>query len=873
MQSPEQDRQPVLRIPNARWWAKTVNTGTAGEVPGISVYGHCLNVGFVAEALIRMLPEEVRRRLPAGTLLLVALHDIGKITIGFQAKCANWFQQLGNPQISAGQVALSVKDHALVSQVFAEEQLSANRARLWAVALGAHHGQPKGRSRRIDFEYMADVFSEERRVVSAKLASIFGALPAQAPAREFGPDHSDLWLLAGLITVADWIGSSETWFSPSQEPEIESARQQASRALKDIGWPGGRLRLTGFREAFQTAERGFDPNDLQTHVAKVAESSGVIVVEGPMGCGKTEAALHAAQRLICSGAHHGFYFALPTQVTSNRVFRRVEAFLRNTLADTASLRLAHGNAWLEDDHDMRISPSYSLANGTDEDAREARLWFASSKQALLAPYGVGTVDQALQGIVAVKHFFVRRFALAGKVVILDEVHSYDVYTGTLIGRLVRELVNLKCTVIILSATLTAARRAELLQDAGVAEKERLIAYPLVSFGKQGETCNHTTPDWQVSKKVTLRTASLSNREIVKELSARAEAGQHVLWIRNTVVEAQEAFREVRSEVREGAAVTGILHSRFPFARRAELEDFWLDRLGRERAEDRAGSVLIATQVVEQSVDIDLDFMVSDLAPTDMLLQRLGRLWRHERSRRAASEPEFWVNTPFINPEMSASELKGCLGRSGRVYAPYVLLRSLRAWQARTSFLVPGEIRAILEETYQEVEDEPGGWNELHQEMLQEKRTLQLEAEAATRVLGNPQLRDEEGVLTRRRSAPTRPLLLVRRIESGPWNSALLTALDGQRMEVTEHEWRRDAARFIHRWTVRVPQWMAGEAGSPPGWLKTHGDRGARVAVVQDSGRCLICDQESGVHYDPQIGVTVNHIKKPVTQWTDEDEFD
>ena len=181
--------------------------------------------------------------------------------------------------------------------------------------------------------------------------------------------------------------------------------------------------------------------------------------------------MFAAQQFIAAGHQQGIYFALPTQVTSNRIHKRIGMFLRNTLADEAPLRLAHGNAWLEDDFDLRLRPAFAAraesdGDEPDESVREARSWFASAKQALLATYGVGTIDQALQGVVAVKHFFVRRFALAGKVVILDEIHSYDIYTGTLITALVRELVNLRCSVIILSATLTAARRRELLAAAG-----------------------------------------------------------------------------------------------------------------------------------------------------------------------------------------------------------------------------------------------------------------------------------------------------------------------------------------------------------------------------------------------------------------------
>lgn len=643
-----------------------------------------------------------------------------------------------------------------------------------------------------------------------------------------------------------------------------------------------------------------------------------------MGCGKTEAALFAAQQLIASGANHGIYFALPTQVTSNRIHQRLGAFLRNTLADAAPLRLAHGNAWLEDDFDLRLRPAFSEGNRDKEDdpresIREARSWFASAKQALLATYGVGTIDQALQGVVAVKHFFVRRFALAGKVVILDEVHSYDIYTGTLITALIRELVNLRCSVIILSATLTAARRKELLAAANITETETPTAYPLVTVG--GETdCRHLTPDWKARPPIALRAATIPEDETRAELIRRAEAGQHVLWIRNTVIEAQQSFRDVCGSIREGTVRVGILHSRFPFAQRQKAEAVWLRRLGpevRKRWKRRfdpgnsgitpkeRGTILIATQVVEQSVDIDLDFIVSDLAPTDMLLQRLGRLWRHERPHRAATAPEFWVRLLELPPDAKADALKKTLGRSARVYAPYVLLRTMQVWRQlpvaadvsrlkpsqsqsgltsaatgmkaehRSHIQLPADIRPLLEATYTEPDaNETAAWRELHEELEKERATLAANAEATTRVLGNPLLADKEEILTRRKGTPTTPLVLLRSITGGLHGLTTLVALDGARIEISEHEWRRAHARFLHQWLVRAPRWMIPKNAPRPRWLDLHGPSDAAVAVVHEDGRCLFGDEISAMTYDPRLGIFAERAAKPTPQpWKDDDDDD
>jgi CRISPR-associated endonuclease/helicase Cas3 len=735
-------------------------------------------------------------------------------------------------------------------------------------------------------EALATWAEEHRRRLSGELEAVFGPLPTVSPDPGFAPHHSDLWLLAGLITVADWIGSNETWFPSETGMPPDAARRTAGEALHRIGWPGGRIRPTGFSAAFAVKPgETFTPNALQQAVAEAARTPGVIIVEGPMGCGKTEAALFAAEQLIASEQQRGIYFALPTQVTSNRIYLRVERFLRNTLAEPATLRLAHGNAWLEEDFELRINPAFpggeKDADTPTDNVREARSWFASAKQALLAPYGVGTIDQALQSVVAVKHFFVRRFALAGKVVVLDEVHSYDVYTGALITALIRELVNLRCSVIVLSATLTAGRRRELLAAAGITEAspdengtDRSAAYPRITFGASGGKSQHLNPHWSDQKRVTVRPAITTEEETISQLIGRADAGQHVLWIRNTVVEAQYAFRAVVGSICQGAVRVGLLHSRFPFARRAELEQDWLEFLGPNRPASGPGSILIATQVVEQSVDIDLDFIVSDLAPTDMLLQRMGRLWRRPRAQRSASAPEFWLRLPEIHPGAAVRALKSCLGRSGRVYAPYVLLRTAAVWRIKSEITLPSEIRPLLEATYAEPDPrEPASWQELHAELERDKRTLAANAQAATLVLGRPMLQDEDSILTRRPSAPTVPVALFRSVISTGSGTATVVALDGGRAEISGREWRRASARFAHQWVVRAPKWMVPADAPRPPWFKLHGPDAGIPATVGHDARCCFGGQPSSMMYDACLGLSAERAPSKPSQPNDDDEFD
>ena len=876
----------VPREANTSFWAKTTPSGQ----PGISVREHCFNVGLVAREILTALPPRVIEMLPGtqgqATTLLAALHDVGKITLGFQTKCPTWLATEDLPACNRGHITLSVSDHAFVSQAFLQSLPVSDFSPLWAVAVGAHHGRPKGRKvqlggSRNPIEVLPSWANDHRLALLHELEAVFGPLPTTPPQPRFVGNLSDLWLLAGLITMADWIGSNESWFPPTGGLTPEQATEQARAALRQIGWPGGRLRRTTFGAAFDSGDAtDFVPNAIQDAVADAMRRPGVVVVEGPMGCGKTEAALFAAQQLIAEGHQHGIYFALPTQLTSNRIYRRIEQFLRNSLSDDASLRLAHGSAWLEDDFDLRLTPTYRPRNTSDaeetvESVREARSWFASGKRALLAPYGVGTIDQALQAVVAVKHFFVRRFALAGKVIIIDEIHSYDIYTGTLVTALIRELVNLQCSVIILSATLTTDRRRELLAAAGATDTESSAAYPLITSAPIGApVLPSIAPEWPDRAPITLRAEVITESSVIAELIDRAEDGQCVMWIRNTVIEAQQAFRAIAGSIREGTVRVGLLHSRFPFARRAQLEDEWLERLGKTRAGRGPGSILIATQVVEQSVDIDLDFIVSDLAPTDMLLQRVGRLWRHERGLRAASVPEFWIRYPDLAEGTDARALKKALGRSARVYAPYVLLRTTLVWQGRESLRLPVDIRPMLEATYAApASDEPDGWKELHAELEAEKRELIGNAEAMTRVLGSPMLDDGEEILTRRRGAPVIPVTILRSFSEDGAGNVTATALDGSQAHISAYDWRRESARFTHQWTVRAPRWMLPAQPLRPRWLSLHGAFGATVVTVGDDGRCQSVDTAIDLHYDAHLGVYASRPTNTTPRQADDDEFD
>ncbi len=389
--------------------------------------------------------------------------------------------------------------------------------------------------------------------------------------------------------------------------------------------------------------------------------------------------------------------------------------------------------------------------------------------------------------------------------ILDEVHSYDSYTGSILDKLIERLLALECTVLVLSATLTTKRREELLQLAGASEVPLPTEYPLLSYvdggGKVISSACATPPE--AVREVAVRCCSAVDIGLLDEVCERAKTGACVLLIKNTVAEAQAVFGALQSIRREGGPEIGLLHSRFPQFRREEQEALWMERLGKtdKGIQRPPGCVLVATQVVEQSVDIDADLLVTDLAPTDMMLQRIGRLWRHERGRRPVERPEVWIICPEVPTDGGSKMVREAFGKSARVYAPYVLLRSLEVWQSREQIRLPEEIRPLLDATYQpRVDDEePPAWFESRHELERRIAAMRNVAFGRANILENIDLKDEEGVQTRWNDFPSANLVLLSKLPRlNSVKESELDFLNGDAASSSSFEWRFAVAAAIHR---------------------------------------------------------------------------
>lgn len=696
---------------------------------------HLLDVAACADAILQREPASTRSRLAAvlglpwnaarpWLLLLIACHDLGKGCPGFQCK---WKNLSG---LNAGPSPDITINHAFVSQVELCELLielgwPEETADLVADAVGCHHGErasPTVRDRLAGNRRALGTpeWKLARRALFEAMVAVFSpGTPPIKPALS-GPDFM---LLAGLTSFSDWIGSNEMFFPFGSPDDCDDpaawfkVRREinAESALDQTGW----LPRLPLAEAARTFEMvfGFEPRPLQQAMSDALatiDRPAILLVEAPMGEGKTEAALYAHLELQRRIGHRGLYVALPTKATGNAMFGRVLKFLQNQRGDRQlDLQLLHGGALLNEDY-QQLKPGgiFDAAKGGEVRASE---WFTHKKRALLSEYGVGTIDQALLTILPVRHQFVRLWGLANRVVVFDEIHAYDAYTGTLLLHLLRWLLALGASVVLLSATLPPQIRHQLAKLVGQSTEEREAIYPRLSVYQPGKEVRSIPFDADPTRRLSLRiqpiAAALS--AIKAALNAPLASGGYALALTNTVQRAQDLYRDygegellkidgesIGKRLPDGTEVY-LFHARFPADIRQLREDAVLKLFGPPdpaTPDLRIGrKILIATQVAEQSLDLDFDLIATDLAPMDLLLQRAGRLWRHARGARPLAEPILIVAGLAEDPPPSFGKPLWW----GAVYREDVLLRTRSLLRGKPSLQLPDEIDTLVASVYEE----------------------------------------------------------------------------------------------------------------------------------------------------------------------------
>ena len=817
---------------------------TSDNLPGLSVQKHSEYVGEVAECLISRISSSCSLLFPEGTASLATLHDVGKVSPGFQKK-------IGSEPTSGFDT-----NHAAISEASYNSWLEENFGRYsdieqWGIVLGSHHGKRETPMPDNVNIYGGSKWQQERHKLTAILVNRFGKLPPTPPLSKEQRN-----IVSGLVSVADWIGSDEDSFPPEGLPRDTDIKSHVDNILDQCGWIYPKFN-TGLK--FEDLFEGKKPYAMQKDFVDSVTGPGLYILEAPMGMGKTEAALYGAYKLISSGKNNGLYFGLPTRLTSNKIYERVQGFLNQVIRGRSECRLIHGQAWLK------------LGGG--EEFRSGKSWFNPLKRAILAPFGVGTIDQALLSVLRVKHFFVRTFGLAGKVVILDEVHSYDVYTGVLLDVLIESLLEMECSVFILSATLTAGRRESFFKEKIPLRND----YPLITSQPKSGMLKFYMPVGLGVKKVQVRLTGNDVMLTAQQAVEKAQKGQCILWIANTVSESQKYYKAVMSEKRDvDKFKAGLLHSRFPAYRREELEDEWMEFLGKN-GNRTDGCVLVSTQIVEQSVDIDADFMISDLAPTDMLLQRLGRLWRHEREGRPCKHPELLICCGNMENANNKETLKDALGKSRYVYAPYILWRSYEVWKRQTEVLLPHDIRGLLESTYQPLENVPDFVLELKEKLDRERRKMK-DAALGSTAEAMPEMPDDEQITTRYSTQFQVQALLARSL--GPkGKSADLTLMDRKDIHVDASIRNFDITKRLHRNIVPLNRYNFRKFDNlrVPIYLSSHIYGELLILLMKEDGRLfyngdkptsLFYDNLKGIYQMESSGLNTEHFEEE-----DSNEFD
>lgn len=703
---------------------------------------HSFDVVAVAQAYLRR-ADRFRRywagrfgwsedTLTEWSLFFIALHDLGKFSASFQNLRPDLLRKLQDGRVHVAHE--SIRHDSLGAMVWGElggDEIAAlfgtqfEAADQWIAAVTGHHGQPPRSGGALqdhfkpqDLQAVHDFAGlMAARFLSERSREAWRAVPTKA-LRECSRQYS--WWLAGLTVLADWLGSNTDFFSYSEapadlDPYWNHSCRQAESALAASGVlpqrpaPTQSLpQLCGIADA--------TPLQQQAQDLALADGPQLFVLEDVTGAGKTEAAVLLAHRLLAAGQGDGLYFALPTQATANQMYERLSVVYERLFepGSQPSLVLAHSARDLSAAFRASVIPDYpdpepqrSLEGDEQTASQRCTAWLADQrKAALLAQVGVGTVDQALIGALPVRHQSLRLLGLFGKVLIVDEVHACDAYMLGLLKSLLRFHHAAGGSAILLSATLPAHMRAELCAIYQPDAEPRSLAYPLLSHAAASGLSEYPVPTRaQVRRTVRIEwLRSLDEcRAVVLAAARRNEA---VCWLRNTVREATQAHAQLKPDWEQ----TELFHARFALADRLAIETAALNRFGRQAlAEERAGHVLVATQVVEQSLDLDFDCMVTDLAPIDLLIQRAGRLHRHARGPRG--EPVLYVLSPEARGDAEDGWLGAELRSAGLVYnAARLWLGCWQLQQQGSLWRMPEDARAMIEAVYGDssIEQLPAG---------------------------------------------------------------------------------------------------------------------------------------------------------------------
>lgn len=718
-------KKPNVELPFLTYWGKA-RPGIEDEAAAWHPLAyHNLDVAAVSHVLIQRDARLARRFYGLGLPFLMALHDIGKFSQAFQAKRPDLFEAAFGmpPTLSSKAVRHDVLGPAFLRNL-SDIWAPAGAMRSIVHAVLWHHGMPRAQppANTVRDAISATDWKAARSYVQAIIELFEPPNPTADRTRPASRIAS--WDVAGFATLCDWIGSNDAWF-PYHAPSLHLnaywdgvAVPRAEQAVAETGILPSQVVAPKGAKVFLPKQATPSPLQALAQEVMLAEGPQLFVIEDLTGSGKTEAAFTLAHRLMAAGQGEGLFVAMPTMATADALYERAAGLYR-ALYDSeagASLILSHGRRGLN--RDFMASLAEAGASALDDRYGEAwevtaraecARWLADDRRrAFLADVGVGTIDQALLGVLPSKFQALRLHGLARRVLILDEVHAYDAYVQQELFALLRFQAALGGSAILLSATLPGSMRRHLL--AAFAEGlgtpapgiDATAGYPLMTQAWAAGVTEHPVAAVpRLSRAVTVRRHDDAEAADASVL-AHARAGRAVCWIRNSVDDAIEAHRRLASDLDRPPL---LFHARFTAGDRLAIEAELRRVFGpRGTSAERAGRVVVATQVAEQSLDVDFDVMVSDAAPIDLLIQRAGRLRRHDRKDRPLEVddggPVLEVLGPAPVDDADRDWLTRLLPRAAPVYRDHGRIwLTLRALDEQGGFHAPEDLRALIDGVY------------------------------------------------------------------------------------------------------------------------------------------------------------------------------
>ncbi|MDO4466871.1 MAG: CRISPR-associated helicase Cas3' [Bacillota bacterium] len=849
-----------------------------------------------------------REELKQIALFVSLFHDFGKSSLVFQSKISSSSEDLKEMLVKNGVLVKPMNNPALRDYKDCPHSVAGESLLLIkecppsiASIIGAHHGNPWDKGEKISGEIEDDL--EEDGIDEVYRNFRFSLLLwGYKNQRQFWIDIQESFyswamdflhiksldvlkdvvdteavLLTGLVIMADWLASNEEYFPliPYDHDLSFDMENRIKQGIEKINLPPS-WQPERILDPIRLSEKrfGFSPNAIQQEMINTvmkSENPGILILEAPMGVGKTEASLLAAEAFSKERVS-GMFFALPTQATSNAIFTRVIDWGKEQSEENKlSIRLAHGMASLNENYRSLMDDGKHVSCNTDDYEKNNLIvhdFFRGSKQALLADFVVGTIDQVLLASLKQKHFMLRHLGLCGKVVIIDECHAYDAYMNEYLERTLQWLGKYRTPVILLSATLPYERRTSFIKaylgnskNTEGASWKKSIGYPLLTW-TDGSNVHQKKLEYSGTHlEVKVDTNTRDIEQVCQLLNNQLMDGGCAGIFLNTVKRAQEYANRLEKEFPDKKVI--LLHSRFLAPERIQKEKELLEHLGKKsRKRERDNVILVGTQVIEQSLDFDVDLMITDLCPMDLLLQRMGRLHRH--SIHNAERPILLNQAKCYVLGTGDNFEKDSVS----IYGEYLLLRT--QYFLKDQLRLPDDISEIVQKVYDEkysLQPEPSRYQKAKDDERIKIAELKQDADAyrikppgnlktINRLLDDNVISDDTHAQAQVRAGEQSMELLVlfqkgECLTRRPWICS-----DSYSVECCPNE---EESRLIANERIRIPLWASKTVEEemlqiPDSWNKSVWLRKQKLLILDEDGEKEI--NELLFHYSPEKGMIV-----------------